>query len=71
MKSVKLQGTLVGTNGNKIPIPSISRLYSIYILRGFSAWQHGNIACSPPNDSNMKFDKIQELQEEETAKRER
>ena len=43
--------------------------YIFYV--DFSAWQHGNIACSPPNDSNMKFDKIQELQEEETAKRER
>ncbi|CAB4004855.1 inhibitor of Bruton tyrosine kinase [Paramuricea clavata] len=36
-----------------------------------SAWQQNNVACSPPNNSNMKFDKIQELQEQETANRER
>ncbi|XP_028412320.1 inhibitor of Bruton tyrosine kinase-like [Dendronephthya gigantea] len=35
-----------------------------------NAWQHNNVACSPPSHSYVKFDKIQEIQEQETANRE-
>ena len=57
-------------------VASIVNLLMFFYIQSVSlvnvrAWQHSNVACSPPDHSYMEFDKIQELQEEETATRER